>query len=175
MDEYTKLPGDRAVLPWLGEPKGPAREQLLLFLATISFGCSVYSRQNKRPEVDSRREQQTLMLQFLTFLMSNSRFFLSVLKPQGFLHFLELCQGVGMRVSVKYQEHILEANMAAPGKIARCFPTSYYFLKTFFPFSRLLFPPEASHILGILIKTCSRDGKYMIWVPLLLACYGRHC
>ena len=76
----------------------------------------LYSRQNKRPKVDSRREQQTLTIQFLTLLMSNSRVFLSFLKPQGFLHFLELCQGVGMHVGVNYKEHTLEANMVGPTK-----------------------------------------------------------
>jgi len=39
--EHTRLPGYRAVLLCLGKPRGPAREQLLLFLATISFGCYV--------------------------------------------------------------------------------------------------------------------------------------
>lgn len=75
----------------------------------------LYSRQNKRPKGDPRREQQTLTIQFLTLLMSNSSFS-SFLKPRGFLHFLELCQGVGMHVGVEYQECTLEANMVGPRK-----------------------------------------------------------
>ena len=40
----------------------------------IIWMLCLYSRQNKRPKVGPRREQQTLTIQFLTLLMSNSRF-----------------------------------------------------------------------------------------------------
>lgn len=129
----------------LGEPRGPAREQLLLFLATISFGCYVCrAGKNKRPKVDSRKEQQTLVIQFLTLLISNSRFFLSFLKPQGFLHFLELCQGMGMHVGVKCKEHTLEANMVGPTKncelLSHTLPAPQHFLLSlgFYPLQKYL-------------------------------------
>ena len=135
------------------------------------------NRQNKRPEVDSRRVQQTSTIQFFTFLMSKSRFFLSIPKPQGFLHFLELWQGVGIHVGVKYQERIPEANMVGPRKNCEMLSHTSAPPQHPSPFSRLLFSPKVSHVLGILIKSYGKNGKYMTHVPLFFAycTYGKHC
>ena len=114
-----------------------------------SYGCSwshldamSVPQQNKRPEVDSRREQQTLTIQFLTFLISKSRFFLPFLKSQSFLHFLELFQSVGIHVGVKCQEHILEDNMVGLWKNCEMLPHTSAPPQHLSLFSRLLFPPK---------------------------------
>lgn len=114
-------------------------------------------------------------IQFLTFLMSKNWFFLPFLKPQSFLHFLELFQSVGIHVGVRCQEHILEANMVGLRKDREMLFHTSAPPQHLSPFSRLLFPPKVPHVLGILIKAYSRDGKYMTRVPLLIACcaYGR--
>lgn len=109
--------------------------------------------------------------------MSKSRFFLPFLKPQIFLHFLEPFQGVDIHVGVGCQEHILEANMVGLQKNCEILSQISAPPQHLSPFSRLLFPPKVSRVLGILIKAYGSDGKYMTHVPLLLSCcaYGRHC
>lgn len=100
--------------------------------------------------------------------MSKSSFFLPFLKPQSFLHFLEPFQGVGIHVGVRCQEHILEANTVGPWKNCEMLSQTSAPPQHLSPFSRLLFPPKVSHVLGILIKAYGRNGKYMTLGPYSL-------
>lgn len=161
----------------LGSPEDLQEKVTLVPGHSLIWMLCLCSTQNKRPEVDSRREQQTLAIQFLTFLMSNSKFFLSSPKRQGFLHFLELRQSVGIHIGVKYQDRRQEANMVGPRKNCEMRSHTSAPPQHISPSSRLLFPPKVAHVLGILIQAHVMDGKYMPCVALLLACcaYGRHC
>ena len=135
-----------------------------MFLATISFGCYVYT--GAKQKARSRFQKRTAdSLQFLTFLMSKSRFFLPFLKPQSFLHFLEPFQGVDINVGVRCQKHILEANVVGLRKNCEMLSQTSAPPQHLSPFSRLLFPPKISHVLGILIKAYGRAGKYDTCAP----------
>lgn len=137
-----KASGLRPVLLCLGKPREDLTEQLLLFLATISFGCYVCTAEYKRPKVGPRREQQTLTIQFLTLLMSNSRFPPLFLNPR-FLTFPRTLPRCGYACWCQYQECTLGANMVGPRKNYASFPhlatssTLFFFLWGSVPSKRI--------------------------------------
>lgn len=140
--DTQSFPGTGLVCHFLGSPEDPQENSYYCSWPQSQLDTISVQEAKQKAEVDSRRERQNPTMQFLTFLMSNSRFFLSFLKPQGFLHFLELCQGVGIDVGVKYQEHRLEANMVGPRKNGEMLSHTSAPPQQLCPFSGFCFLPD---------------------------------
>lgn len=121
-------------------------------------------QQNKRPEVDSRREQQIPTLQFLTCLMSKHTFFLPFLKPQSFFTFPRTSPRCGHSCGRQVSRTYIRSQHGKPPESLQknCEMLSHTSAPPWHPspFSRLLFPPKVSHVLGILIKAYGWDSVY---------------